>query len=170
MSKMSDSQYKLDIKEFDINELIRLCIISLEKKITDAQLDLDVDFSKDSINVLADKDAIKRVILNLMDNAIKFSYKNTTIKIKSEIKNNKVQITIGNYGDGIKKEELSHIFERFYKTDKSRTTEKKGAGLGLSFVKNILVLHKQSIWVESQEQTNDGDAKYTTFSFTLEKA
>ena len=59
--------------------------------------------------------------------------------------------------------------EQFYKTDKSRTNEKSGAGLGLSFVRNILLLHKQSIWVESLDTKEGSNAKYTKFTFTLEK-
>ena len=77
---------------------------------------------------------------------------------------------IGNFGDGIDGADLSNVFKRFYKTDKSRTKDKSGAGLGLSFVKNILVLHKQSIWVESVDTKEGSNAKYTKFTFTLEKA
>lgn len=168
MTKMSSSEYKLDVTEFDINELIRVCIISLESRLTNKNLDLNVDFEKDRLMVLGDKDSIKRVILNLLDNAIKFSYPNTTIGISTKIDNKKAQVAIGNFGDGIKGSELSNIFDRFYKTDKSRTSEKTGAGLGLSLVKNIITLHKQQIWVESLPAKEGSDAKYTRFTFTLE--
>lgn len=172
MSKMSSSEYKLDIKSFDINELIRVCIIGLESRITERNLDLNVDFSKDTLDVLADQDAIKRVVINLMDNAIKFSYPNTTIGIKTWVEDGRAHICVGNFGDGIDGADLSNIFNRFYKTDKSRTSgkNKSGAGLGLSFVKNILTLHKQSIWVESVDTKEGSKAKYTKFTFTLELA
>ncbi|MCC8168905.1 MAG: cell wall metabolism sensor histidine kinase WalK [Oscillospiraceae bacterium] len=172
MSKMSSSEYQLDIKKFDINELIRICIISLEGKISDRNLDLNVDFSKDVINVLADQDSIKRVLINLMDNAIKFSYPNTIIGINTWIEDGRAHICIGNFGDGIDGADLSNVFNRFYKTDKSRTNSnnKSGAGLGLSLVKNILTLHKQSIWVESVDTKEGSKAKYTKFTFTLELA
>ena len=170
MSKMSSKEYQLDISQFDINELIRTCIISLETKIEDKNLDLNVEFASDSVAVLADKDSIKRVILNIMDNAIKFSYPNTTIGISTWTQRGKVYVSIGNFGDGIESTELSKVFERYYKTDKSRKKEKTGAGLGLSLVKNILVLHKQSIWVESVDTKEGSNAKYTKFTFTLEKA
>lgn len=170
MSKMSGNEYKLDISKFDINEIIRLCIIGLEQKISGRNLELDVDFSKDNLFVFADKDAIRRVIINLMDNAVKFSYPNTTIGIKTWIEDKKAHICIGNFGDGIDGKDLQNIFDRFYKTDKSRTGDKSGAGLGLSFVKNILVLHKQSIWVESVDTKEGSNAKYTKFTFTLELA
>lgn len=170
MSKMSSSEYKLDISEFDINELIRTCIIGLENRICEKKLDLNVDFKTEELKVLADKDSIKRVVLNIMDNAIKFSYPNTTMGISTWIEKRKVYVSIGNFGDGIDSADLSSIFNRFYKTDKSRTNEKSGAGLGLSLVKNIMVMHKQSIWVESVDAKEGSNAKYTKFTFTLEKS
>lgn len=169
MSKMASSEYKLNITEFDINELIRICIIGLSNKLEEKNLDLNIDFSEDSLKVMADHDAIMRVVINLLDNAIKFSYSNTTIGIKTWVDGNKVNIRVGNFGAGISREDLSNVFKRFYKTDKSRNN-KSGAGLGLSFVKDILTLHKQSIWVQSDDAKEGSDAKYTTFTFTLEKA
>ena len=170
MSKMSSSEYQLDITEFDINELIRTCIISLGNRIDEKNLDLNVDFKQDIFKVLADKDSIKRVVLNIMDNAIKFSYPNTTMGVSTWAEKGKIYVCIGNFGDGIDSSDLSNIFNRYYKTDKSRTNEKTGAGLGLSLVKNILVLHKQAIWVESVDTKEGSNAKYTKFTFTLEKA
>ena len=168
MSKMSSSRYKLDITAFDLNELTRLCIISLGSRIDEKNLDINVDFDRDTLKVLADRDAIQRVIINLLDNAVKFSYPNTTVTIKSRRDRNRALWSVGNYGDGINSEDLSSIFTRFYKTDKSRATDKSGAGLGLSFVKNILTLHKQNIWVESVDTKEGSAAKYTKFTFTLE--
>lgn len=172
MTKMSSSEYKLEIKKFDLNELMRICIIELESRITERNLDLNVDFSQETLNVLGDEDAIKRVVINLMDNAIKFSYPNTTIGISAWIEDGRAHVCIGNFGDGIDGADLSNIFNRFYKTDKSRTNaeNRNGAGLGLSFVKNILTLHKQSIWVESIDTKEGSKAKYTKFTFTLELA
>lgn len=170
VSKMENAQYTLDITEFDINELIRLCIIQLGQRIDDKNLELDVDFQSDVQNVLADKDSIRRVLINLIDNAIKFSFENTKITIKSWIENKKVYVSVGNFGIGIEKENLRYVFDRFYKTDKSRTSDKKGAGLGLSLVQNIITYHKQNIWVESLNVKDSPNTKYTTFTFTLEKA
>lgn len=170
MSKMSSSEYQLTIEKFDINELIRMCIISMESAITGRNLDLNVEFAGESLMVLGDKDSIKRVVLNLIDNAVKFSYENTTIGISTWIKNKKAHVSVGNFGIGIDKKDLSSIFNRFYKTDKSRHRERSGAGLGLSLCKNIMSLHKQSIWVESNSAKEGTDAKYTQFTFTLEMA
>ncbi len=170
VSKMENSEYKLDISEFDITELVRLCIIQLEQRIDSKNLELDVDFEKDNISVLADKDAIRRVIINLLDNAIKFSYENTKIQIKVWTQSKNAFISVGNFGIGIENKNLRYVFDRFYKTDKSRGNDKKGAGLGLALVKNIISCHNQKIWVESIDTKEGSAVKYTTFTFTLEKA
>lgn len=168
MSKMSSSEYKLDISAFDVNELIRICIIQLGQKIDSKTLELEVEFEKDSMAVLADKDAIQRVIINILDNAIKFSYENTKIIVASGEKNGKAYVSIGNFGLGIEPENMKNIFDRFYKTDKSRTNDKSGAGIGLSLVKNIISLHKQKIWAECIDAKEGSSAKFTKFTFTLE--
>lgn len=168
MTKMTSPEYKLSVKEFDINEAIRLCIISAEQKIEKKNLELEVMFENDVTKVIADPDAIKRVIINLLDNAIKFSFEGTVISIRVYEKNKHVCVDIADCGIGISEKDLPHIFDRFYKTDKSRGRDKSGAGLGLSFVKNILTLHSQQISASSVP-AEDGQMK-TTFSFTLEKA
>ena len=170
MSKMSSSEYKLNITSFDLNELIRVCIIGEEQKLEDRNLDLNVDFAAEELKVMADKDAITRVIINLLDNAVKFSYSNTTIGISTWTDKHKAYVCVGNFGNGIDSADLSNVFKRFYKADNSRHMDKSGAGLGLSFVKNILTLHKQSIWVESNDAKEGSDVKYTKFTFTLETA
>lgn len=167
-SKISSLQYNLDMTEFDITEMVRRAIIQLENKISQKDLEVDVDFEEETIKVMADSDSIRRVIINILDNAIKFSYNNTKIGIKIWSENGKVFTSIGNYGMGIEGAELRTVFDRFYKTDKSRSNDKQGAGLGLYLVKNILLCHKQDIWVESTLVPN-ANMKYTKFTFTLEK-
>ncbi len=167
MSKMSSPQYKLSMKEFDINETIRRCIVSMAQRIEDKSLEIDAWFSDEQAMAIADPDAIKRVIINLLDNAIKFSNMGNTIEIRVRKQKN-IQVEISNVGVGIAKEDLPHIFERFYKSDKSRGRDKTGAGLGLSFVNNIINLHSQKIMVGSIEM-GKGEMK-TTFTFTLERA
>lgn len=170
MSKMSTPEYKLDMKEFNICELVRIAIISLESKFDNKHLELDVDFSKDKINVIADHDSILRVIINLLDNAVKFSYDNTKIKVAVWTDSNKCYVRVGNFGIGIDSADLEHIFDRFYKTDKSRSRDKSGAGLGLSMAKNIMKLHNGRIWAESINAKEGSDIKFTTFTFSLELA
>lgn len=170
MSKMSSSEYKLDMKKFDICEVVRLAIINLENKIDEKSLELDVDFAHEQINVLADKDSILRVAINLLDNAIKFSYENTKITISVWCDVSSAYVRVGNFGAGIEQKDLEHIFDRFYKTDKSRGKDKTGAGLGLSMAKNIMKLHNSRIWAESTSAKEGSDVKYTIFTFKLELA
>ena len=168
MTKMQSHEYKLDISEFDINELVRICIIQLEQKIDSKNLEIEAEFENDKMMVLADKDAIKRVIINILDNAVKFSYNKTKIKIQTKNIKRHAYVAIGNFGAGMSTEELQNVFDRFYKSDKSRSEDKKGVGLGMSFAKNIINLHKQKIWVESVDAKEDTGVKYTQFTFTLE--
>lgn len=167
-SKISNLNYNLDMCEVDITEMIRRAVIQLESKISQKDLDIDIHFEKECMKVMADGDSIRRVIINLLDNAIKFSYNNTQTDINVWEENSKVYTSVGNYGMGIEEAELRKVFDRFYKTDKSRSSDKKGAGLGLYLVKNILLCHKQDIWVESTP-VPDVNMKYTKFTFTLEK-
>ena len=168
MSKMNAPQFKLDVTEFDICELIRLCIIQLEQKISEKELELDVTMPDEKLMALADKSSIQRVIINLLDNAIKFSYEKSTVTLSVIKKSGKIYVSVGNLGLGIDEREIGHIFDRFYKTDKSRTGDKLGAGLGLALSKNIMNLHKQELFVESNDTGNG--SKFTKFTFTLELA
>lgn len=167
MSKMQSDEFKLDISAFDIDDLICSCLISLEKRIDEKSLEVEVDFRPDRLMTLGDKYQIKRVLLNLIDNAIKFSYKKSTIHINTWIADGKAHVSVSNVGDGMTEEECKHVFDRFYKTDKSREKDRTGAGLGLSLVHNILRLHNQIITVQST-LNEDNSSRTTTFEFTLE--
>lgn len=167
MSKMQSEEFKIHINPFDVNELICETLIGLETKINDKGLDVSVDFNPQKLITLGDKDQIKRVLLNLLDNAVKFSIGGTQIKLKTSIAGGKAHISVANVGEEISPDDLKNIFDRFYKTDKSREIDRTGAGLGLSLVKNILRHHNQPITVNNVK--NDDDETYTTtFEFTLE--
>lgn len=167
MSKMQSDDFELNIAPFSITELICACLIELEEKIESKSLDVNVDFRPEKLAVLGDKDQIKRVLINLLDNAVKFSHANTTISVNTRIEQGKAHIEVSNVGDGISDEDAKRIFDRFYKTDMSREKDRTGAGLGLSLVQNILRLHNQTIRVKSTENNKSGE-KITTFEFTLE--
>lgn len=161
ISKLEQGSFNLEIKDFDINELTRLNIIKFEKRITDKSIQLSVEFERDSLMVSADRDAISRVMTNLFDNAIKFTNEKGFIHIRVGAKNGKAYVSVENSGMGIAEEELLHIFDRFYKTDKSRSLDKNGAGLGLYIVKNIVQAHGERVWAESKQ------GEFARFSFTL---
>lgn len=164
LSKMEQGKFTLEIREFDLNEMIRLNIIKSEKRISEKDIQLTISFQAENQKVLADKDSIQRVLTNLIDNAIKFTPNGGFIDIRTGLANGKVFVAVQNSGAGIAKDELSHVFDRFYKTDKSRSQDKSGAGLGLFIVKNILQSHGENIWAESEP------GEYTRFNFTLKPA
>ena len=162
ISKLEQGSFNLEMQNFDINELIRLTVIKSEKRITDKDIQLSVEFEKENLMVKADKDAVSRVFTNLLDNAIKFTNEAGFIDIRVGEKNQKAYVSVQNSGHGIAEEELRHIFDRFYKTDKSRSLDKNGAGLGLYIVKSIMQAHGQRVWAESEQ------GEYARFSFTLD--
>lgn len=176
ISKMSLGQFSVDMKPFDLAELIRLTIIQFENRIDEKKLDVTVDFTSEHVNVIADRDAISRVVTNLMDNAVKFSDPAAHLDIKVFTKGGKAYTAVSNEGFGIEPEDLPHVFDRFFKTDKSRN-DKKGTGLGLYLVQNLLAIHGQNIVVNSLDISDEEyggnpnhPAKRTTFIFSLELA
>jgi len=165
VSKIEQGNYKPEMREFDINEMIRLSVIKLEKRITEKDIHLSIGFQTDNMRVMADKDSIQRVLTNLLDNAIKFTDEGGFMDVRTGFDNRgKVFVTVQNSGIGIEEQDLKHIFDRFYKTDKSRSLDKNGTGLGLYIVKNILQGHGETVWAESKP------GEYTRFSFTLTPA
>ena len=145
---------------FDICESMRRVLISMEKKINDRHLDVDADIPEEPILVLGDNDMITQVIYNLLENAAKFAREGSTLYLGVVNIDGKARVTVRNVGDTIPAEELPLLFERFHKSDKSRSEDKDGVGLGLYIVKTILEQHKEKINVTSENGV-------TTFSFSL---
>ena len=145
---------------FDICESMRRVLISMEKKITDRDLDVDADIPEEPILVLGDNDMITQVIYNLLENATKFARSGSTLYLGVTTIDGKARVTVRNLGDTIPAEELPLLFERLHKSDKSRSEDKDGVGLGLYIVKTILEQHKEKINVTSENGV-------TTFTFSL---
>ena len=149
------------IREVDINEIIRLTVIKNETKINEKRAVVDVCFDEDNLFVAGDTDRLVQVITNLLDNAIKYVNPNGKINISSKTKGKKAYISVFNEAPLIVEEDLKHIWDRFYKGDKSRTA-KESTGLGLSIVRNIITQLQEDIWVENKENG-------VCFTFTLTK-
>lgn len=163
LSRMESGKYNLEFEEFDINELLRRNIIKFTNKLEEKNIDVEVNFLEDPLIVRGEKDSISQVIYNIIDNGIKFMSKDDGQKlmINTKLKGNKAIISIEDTGIGVAEEEIEDIWERFYKSDKSRSRQIKGTGLGLPIVKEILKAHNEDIWVESQV------GKGSKFTFTL---
>ena len=148
---------------FDICERMRRVLISMEKKINDRHLDVDADIPEEPILVLGDNDMITQVIYNLLENAAKFAREGSTLYRGVTTSDGKARVTVRNVGDTIPAEELPLLFERFHKSDKSRSEDKDGVGLGLYIVKTILEQHRETIRV-----TSENGVTAFTFSLTTE--
>ncbi|HHX17520.1 MAG TPA: cell wall metabolism sensor histidine kinase WalK [Clostridium sp.] len=163
LARMESGEMELHLISFNINELIRRSIIKMQSHIIKKNIFVKANFEKEDMFVEGDVDSIERVILNLIYNAVKFVGEEGKIILTTKYQRDKVLVSIEDDGIGIGENEINLIWERFYKSDKSRGIEKKGTGLGLAIVKNIIQEHKQEIWVESKL------GKGTKFSFTLNK-
>ncbi|MBR1970295.1 MAG: HAMP domain-containing protein [Clostridia bacterium] len=162
-SKLEQGKAILNKESFDMNRMLTETLISYEQQITHKNIKISLLLEGNECNVFADKDSIKRVLMNLIENAIKFTPVEGKITLKTETNDKKVLTSVENTGEGIAENDLKHIWERFYKTDKSRGEDKKGAGLGLHIVKTIITKHNGEIFAKSKE------GEYTRFAFTLDK-
>jgi signal transduction histidine kinase len=132
----------------------QLELLAMEKNIF---LEQDIE----PVEITADKDKLKQLLLNLLDNGIKYNKEKGKLKISLRQKDKNAEIKISDNGIGISQEDINHIFERFYRVDKARSREMGGSGLGLSIVKWIIDLHRGTINVTSEPN------KGTTFTITL---
>ena len=150
-------------RSFDLLEVVCQSLLSLESKITSRGLDVETVLPEEPVYAVGDGDAITQVVHNLLDNAAKFAEPGTAIILKLWREEGRCYVSVANRCETIPKEELPLIFERFHKTDKSRSRDRDGVGLGLYIVKTILDSHGGSIYVTSR----DG---LTTFTFSLKLA
>ena len=151
ISKMESGEYKLTISNFDMVESVQRTVLGFESRIEEKKIDLILDLPEEPLEVTGDNDGMVRVIYNLMDNAIKFCNTEGYIRVKLREENNFVEFRVRNSGAGLTKEKQERIFERFYKTDKSRGLDKSGLGLGLYIVKTIVEKHGGTISVYSEQ-------------------
>ena len=154
----------LDITDFDINKIIKDTVASFEGICTNKRISCELVLSGENLLVSADMGKIQQVLYNLIDNAIKFSHHDSSIRIETTEKRDTVFVSVKDFGIGIPKDNIKHIFDRFYKTDLSRGKDKKGTGLGLSITKEIINAHHENINVISTEGVG------TEFIFTLPRS
>lgn len=167
ISQLESGELKLSITRFDIigltREIIEFLEIKAQKK--NVQVILAENYDK-PLFVKADKERIRQVIINLVENAIKYNFRQSDAltKISFFDMDENILVEVTDNGVGIAQQDLSRIFERFYRTDKGRSREQGGTGLGLAIVKHVIEAHEQTISVRSWPGIG------TTFGFTLKKA
>ncbi len=162
ISRIEAGERKFTPTVYDICEQGREIIIANIQRLEDKRLDVQFECDSDNMYVLADKDAIHQIFYNICDNAIKFARNGGAYKVSINEKAGAVYVSVYNEGEGIPKEDLPFIFERFYKSDKSRGKDKSGVGLGMYISRAIIEAQGQKIWVESEE------GSWCRFTFTLQ--
>lgn len=153
----------LNLTEFDINEIIKNTAATFEGTCRSKKITIQLLLLGDLLPVYADMGKIQQVLYNLIDNAIKFSFRDSYITVETAERHGKVFVSVKDTGEGISRESLPKIWDRFYKEDSSRGKDRKGTGLGLAIVKEIITAHNQNINVVSTQGAG------SEFIFTLDK-
>lgn len=161
LARLESSEFVLKREPFDFREQILGIVIGQEQRIEEKKISINGLDSLPDVTLNADKDLIHQAVYNLVDNAIKFVNEGGTVSFNVNVGSNKVEFSIENSGKGIPRSDLPFIFDRFYKLDKSRATNKNSMGLGLYIVKTIIKNHGGTVSVCSKEN------EFTRFSFAL---
>ncbi len=163
LSRIQAGDRKFTFACLDIYKMAWQILVSSEKRINEKALEVEFDADEDAMYVIADSDAMYQVLYNLIDNAIKFAYDKGVLRIQLKNEGAYVRVTVYNEGQGVSKEDMPHLFDRFYKADKSRGLDKTGTGLGLNIARVIVLAHDDDILAESEE------GKYCSFTFKLKR-
>jgi two-component system, OmpR family, phosphate regulon sensor histidine kinase PhoR len=164
INKLESGQMVLELQEFDLYKLAEEVYADLEVRAKERNIRFAFkDGASQHYQVRADKESIRQVLINLVHNSIKYGTEGGLTKISFYDMESYVLVEVSDTGIGISQENMKHVFDRFYRVDKSRSRDAGGTGLGLSIVKHIVEAHKQTINVRSTE------GKGSTFGFTLEK-
>lgn len=163
IAKIEAGEMKISPSPVNIHDIVLSTVFTFEQSIEAKHLDVR-GLESEKMMVLADEDMIHQVVYNLLDNAVKFVNDGGYLEFGYRIQGALTYVSIKNSGEGIAENEIHNVFERFYKTDKSRSLDKKGVGLGLYIVKSLINLHGGDIIVRSVE------GEYTQFEFSLPTA
>jgi len=166
ITKFEVGDLRLEKQDFNVIELIQSVFDLLEMKASKNNIVLTFDLPYDKpIMVYADREKIRQVLTNLLVNSIKYGNDNGTTEVSVEnLVRNKVIVRVTDNGDGIPKEHIPRLFERFYRVDQSGSRKEGGSGLGLAIVKHVIEAHGEKMYVESVVDVG------SEFSFTLEKS
>jgi len=164
ISKLETGEMAINYTKFKINDLIKEVFESMERKASQHQIKLVLKQKYDEpIPVYADREKIVQVLVNLIDNSLKYGKEGGSTSISLFELHDQVLVEVTDDGIGIEEKYLPRLFERFFRTDTSRSRQIGGSGLGLAIVKHIVEAHQQTINVRSTEGLG------STFGFTLQK-
>ncbi len=154
MSKIESGSFEMKPQKYDISDQIIHILLTFEQKIEEKHIEIEGLENLNPTFITADRDMIYQVIYNIFDNAVKFTNEGGYINVSMNEDDKNVEVHIKNSGIGIQKEELSKVFQRFYKVDKSRGLDAKGAGLGLYIVKMMVEMHSGTIYAQSEDENS----------------
>ena len=163
LTKIESEKLKMELRPCVIRPVVERVVSGVNKQAKDSSITIKMDIPRELPNILADEVRIAQVLLNLIDNAIKYNKEKGLVIISAKEKDGFIQIDVSDTGVGIPEEDLPRLFERFYRVDKARSRELGGTGLGLSIVKHIIQEHQGEISVQSVL------GQGSTFSFTIPK-
>ena len=161
LSKIESGKMKMSLVPLDTVSLIKRAVTVIENQAKAKSIALKINLPAGLPKIKADETRFSQVMINLLDNAIKYSSEGGSVTISAKVVNNALQIDILDTGIGISEKDLPRIFERFYRVDKARSRELGGTGLGLSIVKHIVSAHGGQVSVKSEPGFG------STFSFTI---
>lgn len=163
LSRVEALAYQLDFQSLDVSSLVQTVTKRLASKAESKHIAPDFELTPDLPPVLADEDRAIQILTNLISNALQYTPEGGTVRISAKLINGEVQFSVHATGVGIPPEHLSHIFDRFYRVDKSRSRQAGGgSGIGLTIARALVEAHGGRIWVESE-----GEGKGSAFHFTL---
>lgn len=163
LSRIDSGEMKINLQKFDLPGMIVKILLTFEQSVEEKNLEIEGLEDVGRLYIYGDQDLLYQVVYNLIENAVKFTNENGYIRFSIIDGIDRTSVVVENSGEGIQPEELSMIFDRFYKADKSRSIDKKGMGLGLYIVKTIIQLHGGDIAVSSQL------GEYVRFEFYIPK-
>lgn len=149
LSKAEAGQIQLEKEKINLAELVETAVSRLRQQFADKQVSLDTDIPPDLI-ITVDPARMTQVLLNLLGNALQYTPPGGRVTVYLLTENNALQLVIQDTGIGLTAEQRSHIFERFYRVDKSRSRAGGGSGIGLTISKHLVEAHNGRIWAESE--------------------
>jgi signal transduction histidine kinase len=150
MTKIESGYYKLEIKKVNVVSVVENVSMSIEEYVKNKGLSLIFDTDIEEKIISCDPDAIERIMLNMLSNAVKFSGKGEYIYVSIMDDVDRIIIEVKDTGIGIPNENINNVFERFVQVDKSFTRQNEGSGIGLAIVKSLIEMHKGSIELTSE--------------------
>jgi two-component system, OmpR family, phosphate regulon sensor histidine kinase PhoR len=164
LARLETPGIELNLSEVDLPEFLHGIMRDWEKRLAAKQLKSHLNFPGTLPRLRADETRLQELIYNLLDNAVKYSKPGGTVFLRAESEPDAVRLSVADQGSGISPDDLPRIFERFYRADKSRSSEQSGTGLGLSIVKHIAQLHGGT--VEAQSELGKGTTISVLFPVT----